>query len=685
MQQHSSLVMKRTILHIILFTLTLTLLLFYGTRLIPSDLYRTQLTQLLSDITGRNVTIKGDIAFSIFPWLALDLHDVSIHHDADPNMLLMQASYLSLGIHIFPFIQSQHFDISHLRAHDFHINIYVDDTGTTHWPWAPITPKPVSPSVQPTTTSPPATSLHNTIVELSDIYVGEIDIQQGHVTYNNAHTAKQFTLDNIDIALEDYSFASPLSLEATTDWQGRTIQLTIAADAPSAFLSSDRSALALTLTAPNASLEYQGNMLRAEDTMTLEGNLHSTINALPDVVSWISNSESSLLPRKVQFSSKILLNPQKLHLQHIKSSIDHTSFTGDLAVDLHTTPLKLTGTIAADRIDLSPLVTDTASTPKTMSSSTFPQSSTDKTIPWSTTPITTTWLTHTDADIALTWNKLTLNSWHIDQSTLQLSLHDAKLVGTIEAMQFYNGTISGNFHIGQSPTKTLHVNQQLQYRNIDLGMLMKEQFPLAKLGKGFLNSNIELRSEGNHMHALVQQLQGKGDFAINEGSFKGLNFSFLKSFFKNGLTANALQHLKESKTSHFAGTMAIDKGVIHSKDLRIDSSLAHINGSGKIDIGNWKINYLVLVTPGNKTTAIAGDLGIGIPTRIVGPLHKPLIVPDPTGVVAVGKNLIHNAPKTLKTLPKNIENIPQFGLEILQNTLKKTLPNTQQPPTDKAP
>ena len=73
----------------------------------PND-YRDDIAKLVEQKTGRPLQIRGDLDLKLFPWLALDIHDVTLGnppaYGSEPFLTVQKAS---VGVKLFPLLRKQ--------------------------------------------------------------------------------------------------------------------------------------------------------------------------------------------------------------------------------------------------------------------------------------------------------------------------------------------------------------------------------------------------------------------------------------------------------------------------------------------------------------------------------------------------------------------------------------------------
>lgn len=85
--------------------------------------------------------------------------------------------------------------------------------------------------------------------------------------------------------------------------------------------------------------------------------------------------------------------------------------------------------------------------------------------------------------------------------------------------------------------------------------------------------------------------------------------------------------------------LEIKDGVVRTEDFSVQGDKMSLAGSGKVDIGQWKINYRL-------EPSLHQGMGIAVPVVIKGSINQPVVVPDATSTqgVATGVGAVLGGP-----------------------------------------
>ena len=99
----------------------------------PND-YRDDISAGVKEVTGRDLTIEGDLSLSIFPWLAIEVGRTELGNAEgfgdEPFMRFEQAS---LSVRMLPLILSQETTVGTASIEGLVVNLQVAADGTSNW------------------------------------------------------------------------------------------------------------------------------------------------------------------------------------------------------------------------------------------------------------------------------------------------------------------------------------------------------------------------------------------------------------------------------------------------------------------------------------------------------------------------------------------------------------------------
>ncbi len=191
----------------------------------------------------------------------------------------------------------------------------------------------------------------------------------------------------------------------------------------------------------------------------------------------------------------------------------------------------------------------------------------------------------------------------------------------------YQGRVAGSLALVASTPPRVTIRQRLS--NVSVGPLLKDAFGKDLLeGRG--NVTLDVTAQGGSVGALLKALAGSARVELRDGSVRGFNIAQALRSAKARLGGAAGEHAgtgsqaEATDFSELAGSFAIAGGVAHNDDLLVKSPLLRMTGSGDIDVGQGRLDYLVKATvvdtlQGQGGPELQSLRGQTVPVRLSGP------------------------------------------------------------------
>ncbi|MDF0729712.1 AsmA family protein [Pseudomonas entomophila] len=97
----------------------------------PND-YKDEIRQLARDKAHIELTLNGDIGWSLFPWLGLELHEASIATLANPKAPFADLQMLGLSVRVLPLLRRE-VQMSDVRVEGLNLTLTRDANGHGNW------------------------------------------------------------------------------------------------------------------------------------------------------------------------------------------------------------------------------------------------------------------------------------------------------------------------------------------------------------------------------------------------------------------------------------------------------------------------------------------------------------------------------------------------------------------------
>ncbi|WP_350647952.1 AsmA family protein [Pseudomonas sp. HY13-MNA-CIBAN-0226] len=630
----------------------------------PND-YKDEIRQIARDKAHIELTLNGDIGWSLFPWLGLELHEASVATLAKPAEPFADLQMLGLSVRVLPLLRRE-VQMSDVRVEGLNLRLNRDKDG--HGNWEDIGKVPATQTTPPATPGEPAsetTAQAEKPAQPIRLDIDSLTVNNARVEYSDEKTGKQFSAESIQLstgavhdstnipvkltaflgtnqpvlrvrtelngelrferALQRYKFEDmKLTGEVAGDpLQGKT--MTFAAQGQ---LLLDKAANVAEWTG----IKISANQLRAlgelkvndlDKTPQVNGALSIAQFDLAKFVDSIGQTlpamaEGSL--SKVELVSRVSATPTSVAFDNINLKIDDSSFSGRIAVEDFARQ-SLRAVLKADTFNV-----DRYLKPKSAEANSATQvrqaevASTEAnamagagSTPLPDAPTKTAWsndrllpverLSKLDLDADLTFGQLTLDKLPIRNAALKATGQNGLL--TLENLrgELYEGNFEakGTLDVRQQVPA---LNLQTQINKVPVEKILESQGKNPPV-KGLVTLNSNLTGSGNSQKALVDTLNGTASFAINNGVL--LNANLEQQLCKgiatlNRKTLSGEPRGKDTPFQELKGNLTFRNGVATNPDLKVRIPGMTVNGDGDVDLRVLGMDYRVgIIVEGDKS------------------------------------------------------------------------------------
>lgn len=550
----------------------------------PND-YKEEIRQIARDKAHIELTLNGDIGWSLFPWLGLELHDASVATLANPKQPFADLQMLGLSVRVIPLLRKE-VQMSDVRVEGLNLRLNRDKNGHGNWQDIGKVPAPATTANTPAATepsTPPASAPAEKPAQPTRLDIDSLTVNNARVEYTDEQTGKLYTAESIQLstgpvhdstnipvtltaflssnqpamrvrtevtgelryerALQRYKFEDlKLSGEATGDpLQGKSVNF-----AAQGQLFLDKAANVAEWTGIKLSL----NQLRAlgelkvndlDKTPQLNGGVSIAQFDLANFVDSIGQKlpamgEGSL--SKVELVSRIAGTPSSVEFNDINLKVDESNFTGRIAVE-DFAKQSLRAQLKADTFNVDRyLPPKSAEADSSKAAREAEVSNTEAsamagagTTPLPSAPTQGAWsndrlfpverLSKLDLDADLTFGQLTLDKLPIQNAALK-----ATGMGGLLTLENLRGELySGNFEAqGTLDVRqaTPQLNLQTRINRVPAEKIIESQGKNPPV-KGLVTLNSAVTASGNSQKALIDSLNGNAGFVINDGVLLNAN------------------------------------------------------------------------------------------------------------------------------------------------------------------
>jgi AsmA protein len=552
----------------------------------PND-YKDEIRQIARDKAHIELTLNGDIGWSLFPWLGLELHDASVATMVKPTEPYADLQMLGLSVRVLPLLRRE-VQMSDVRVEGLNLRLNRDKEG--HGNWEDIGKLPATAGTDATGTPPATTEPAPETSAAAEkppqpirLDIDSLTVNNARVEYTDERTGKTFSAEsiqlstgavhdsvNIPLKLTAFLSANQPALRVRTELNGevriaRALQRYQLEDMKlsgevtgdplqgKAVTFSAQGQLVLDKAANVA--EWTGIKISANQLRALGELKVNDLDKTPQVSGGISIAQFDLakfvdsigqkLPAmaegslsKVELVSRLAATPTSLALDDLNLKVDDSTFSGRIAVE-DFAKQSLRAVLKADTFNV-----DRYLPPKSAEANSATQvrqaevASTEAdamagagSTPLPPAPTKDAW----SSERLLPVERLSKLDVDADltfgQLTLQkLPIHNAALKATGQGGLLTLANLRGDLYEGNfETTGTLDVRQPVPALNLQTKI---SRAPAEKIlesqgknppVKGLVTLNSNLTGNGNSQKALIETLNGNASFVINNGVLLNAN------------------------------------------------------------------------------------------------------------------------------------------------------------------
>lgn len=625
----------------------------------PND-YRARIEQAAEQSAGIELKINGDIGWSFFPWLGLEVQDINLRYPGQPELAQLEQAQLS--VKLLPLLGAK-VEMSDIQVNGIELSL-VSTADGNNWtaPDTQAAEETATAEDQDTTVAGGATPLSSFDIESltlsnahlqyvdevanSRIEVRDLNLKSGrlmpgspipiefsasvHQFQNDAETlsahAELSTDAMLDLSSQHYQLHG-LEGELTLNSAAlgtQPLTLTLAANL-NLSLNDEQLSLGLQKLAI-ANLESQGQIsVTGFQQPTITGELRIADFNLKQLLQQLGQSvpvtaDSAALTRLGM--SAVLNGPaNSLTLNPLTLLLDDTEFNGSASLNLQTLAQSLTlsgGRLDADRYlppaDSSDTGTATASQNSTAGSATW---SKEEIIPLEP-------LQALDLDAVLDLEQLQVAGLEINQPGITVNAHDGLVRLSRINADLYSGTLrnSATLDARQTPLK---LSSDINVNSVQIGEALTALSGEAPI-TGSLDTQASLTAQGQSLHAIINSLNGSASFKASDGVIEGISMAQTLCQGINNVASLGINSEQVDESTPFAtigGSFKIVNGVISNQDLSAALDALSLTGRGSVDLPQTALDYRLGLTITsnlfNETCSINNRLeGVEFPVNCKG-------------------------------------------------------------------
>ncbi|MGB3134132.1 MAG: AsmA family protein [Candidatus Macondimonas sp.] len=166
-------------------------------RVLDPNAYRDDLIRIVSERTGRTLTLDGKLGLSVFPWLGLELNGVTLSNAPgfeDAPMLAVR--HARAGVRLWPLLSGR-LEFGTIALDGLQLNLARAADGRSNW--QDIQERLASSDPQQPATPPAESSVTDTRFTLNQLDITGVRIREGRLLWDDRQGSQRYALTNWDL------------------------------------------------------------------------------------------------------------------------------------------------------------------------------------------------------------------------------------------------------------------------------------------------------------------------------------------------------------------------------------------------------------------------------------------------------------------------------------------------------
>lgn len=625
--------------------------------------YREPIAKAISDATGRQLTLKGDLEKSFFPWLGVKVGGVTLSNAPGFKPATFAAiDNAEVRVDTLSLLRMQP-AIDKLVFNGLQVNLARNAQGKTNWEdlaGQPAQQPQAAPATKPASQKPAVKPSE----ALKGVVVGGVEVHNANLSWDDAQANQHYEVKNLNVTVSEIQLGKPITLDLTTTLISRAPKLQAEVAVASNKISWDLDQQHFNLQPLRITVDAQGDLIPGNQAqvsfqspvdvdlkkgtaalsklalkvMDIQLNGHVNAQQIMSAPAFsgelkVATFSPQQLLAKLGMNAIPTADPKVLQQASLTLGVNGTTnqvsikpltvVLDDTTMNGHVDVADFAAPKLGFKLDLDAIDVDRYLPPPTQQAPAAAPSAQPEAAPEAPLPVEP--LRTLDLNGTLSVGKLTVSK--IDIGQLEVGAKAGK--GVIH-LQPVNGQIAGG---------TFATDIRLDATGEQLQVAVKEQVdkvqvePLLKaaidkdLLSGAVQLNADVQTQGLTTSAFIKALQGNVDFRFADGAVKGFNLAEYARQAKAKIKGESYTPSDVPEKTDFTemqGKAVIKQGVVNNTQLSAKSPGFRIDGKGTVDLVQQSMDYLatayVVGTAKGQGGADLSELkGLPIPVRIKGP------------------------------------------------------------------
>lgn len=587
--------------------------------LVPADTVKAKVIAQLSKATGRQVTVTGPVSVSAFPSLGLQIGGLTLGNAPGGQAKeMVSLDGLKAELKVMPLLSGK-IEVDSFVLTKPVIHLEVDKAGKPNWVFA----SAGSGKAEPGKAAEPAPESSGGGAP-TEISLGKVVLKDGLLSYLDQRSGAKQEVSAINLTVSLPSLDHPFKADGALTWNGKAIDIDLAADQPRALLDGKPSPVSILVKGEPLALAFKGTAALA-NAVKADGPLSLTIPSVRALAAWAGGAKLPDGPGygPASLQGTLAVQGDRYALSKASLNLDQIAAAGDLSADLSGKP-QIKAVLAVPMLDVTPYMGG-GSEGSPAASGTAPsapapaqKSASAGDEGWSTDPIDLTGLKAVDADLTVTADAIKADKIAVGKSTVKAVLKGGHLNADVQAGDLYGG--KGHVQAAVDGSRPgLNLNADWTLSGLQAQPFLTAAADFKRLS-GTLDSQGTVTGSGRSLKDFIGVLGGKGAAKFTDGAISGINLGAMVRNVTTAFTAGG--EAQKTDFAELSATWTIAQGIVSNNDLALLSPLLRITGAGTVSLPPRTLNYRV------EPKAVASAEGQG-GAKELGGITVPVVIEGP--------------------------------------------------------
>ncbi len=463
--------------------------------LINSKLVKQQISEQVSEWAGLPVSVRGEPVVTVFPYLTVKLKDVRIVSNLgkdEPDLLAMD--HLKAEMYWLPLLignfEVRRFNLVRPR---FHLEVRKD--GRKSWGLE--------------NGSLFAVNESDNLATFENVDLGRFTIQNGQVRYINEALQRDEKITNTNLSVIWPSTERSAEISGDMVWRGEPVSIRAKSEKPMELITGGLSPMQLEARSKQFEIKLEGTAATVSD-LQLEGDLAFKAQSMRYLMEWLGFSiKPGANFGAMELNARSNMIGASMALSDIALTLDDNQLEGALQLDFRGPRALIQGTLAYDRLDLSPYLEQVEGAPTLLDQPIRPQD-----------------LGLMDVDVRLSAQHLILKDIELGRTAASIVTRNQQLVLSVGEAFAYGGRLEATLEMKPSDTDPVCLKSHLRGKvsGVLAGAFLKalnKEPPIT----GTALAELDLAGEGKTLRETAANASGSLSMVFTDGQINHFNLA----------------------------------------------------------------------------------------------------------------------------------------------------------------